>query len=176
MNPPNPHQSVRTFGRNMMLAFWIVLILLLALLFHRILDQQDNPNRKPDSRIDDQGVRQVTLERNRAGHYVADGEINGKPVTFLLDTGATYVAVPAKLAQRLGLAKGAEQLISTANGEATAWSTRLREVSIGTIKLVDVQAGILSSMEGGQVLLGMSFLQRLEMVQRDGRLTLRQFE
>lgn len=56
----------------------------------------------------------------------------------------------------------------------TTWSTRLSEVRLGEIILNDVRATVLPTMHGGDVLLGMSFLKRLEMVQRDNQLTLRQ--
>ena len=117
----------------------------------------------------------MILDRNRAGHYVANGFINGSSVTFLLDTGATDVAVPETLASSLGLKKGLPFVSQTANGTVTSWRTRLDEVRIGTIVLTDVRASILPSMTGMDVLLGMSFLKQLELVQRGETLTLRQY-
>jgi aspartyl protease family protein len=125
--------------------------------------------------VDGDGVPQVVLKRNRSGHYVATGSINGFPVIFLLDTGATDVAVPRVVADRLGLKRGAPVVNQTANGQVTSWRTRLDEVRLGPVRRRNVRASILPNMQGSEVLLGMSFLKHLEMVQRDGRMTLRQY-
>jgi aspartyl protease family protein len=115
---------------------------------------------------------EVVLVRNRAGHYVADGEINGERVTFLVDTGATTVALPLSLARRLGLALGAAVTVQTANGPKVAYQTRLASVRLGGIEQRDVAAIASDGMEGAGVLLGMSFLRHLDFSQRDGRLVL----
>ena len=105
---------------------------------------------------------------------MAGGTINGEDVTFLLDTGATQVAVPIEVAQRLGLQAGAAIIISTANGRATAHRTRLQRLQLGDIVLTDVDALIAPGMGGDDVLLGMSALKQLEFTQRGGTLLLRQ--
>jgi aspartyl protease family protein len=116
----------------------------------------------------------LTLARNRAGHYVADGEINGKRVTFLLDTGATWVAVPLALARELGLKRGAAVTLQTANGEAVGYQTRLDRVRLGPLELTDVGAVMSDGLDADVVLLGMSFLKRVEFTQRGDQLILRQ--
>ena len=73
------------------------------------LDDMLHPNVNIMNTSPDNGP--VTLKRNRAGHFEAPGQINGEPVTFLLDTGATYVAVPSELAKRLSLAPGRQCLV-----------------------------------------------------------------
>ncbi|HEB95545.1 MAG TPA: TIGR02281 family clan AA aspartic protease [Sedimenticola thiotaurini] len=167
--------AVGRIGRWMMVAAWLALLLLLTLFFSRYLEHRDNPNRDPAGSVTAGGVRQVVLLRNRAGHYVADGSINGSRVTFLLDTGATDVAVPLALAERLGLPRGLPTISRTANGNVRTWSTRLDEVRLGPIRLRDVRASILPGMKGNEVLLGMSFLKHLELVQRGRELILRQY-
>ncbi len=132
--------------------------------------QQRNPN---TARVLNQQQGDLTLERNRAGHYLADGEINGKPVTFLLDTGATWVALPAGLARELKLQRGAPVTLQTANGLAVGYQTRLASVRVGQIELRDVAALITDGISETTVLLGMSFLTRVEFSQRDGRLIIR---
>lgn len=92
---------------------------LLSLFFTRWDDQQENPNRDYSSRVADNGVREINLLRNRYGHYLASGKINGHDVVFLLDTGATSVSIPAAVARRIGLQAGAPQTVSTANGSVT---------------------------------------------------------
>jgi aspartyl protease family protein len=128
---------------------------------------QANPNRALSP-----VAMEVVLERNRAGHYVADGEINGERVTFLVDTGATTVALPMSLARRLGLQLGAAVTVQTAGGPKVAYQTRLASVRLGGIEQKDVPAIASEGMEGAGVLLGMSFLRHLEFSQRDGRLVL----
>jgi aspartyl protease family protein len=164
-----PHR----LGRVMLLAAWVVALGLLTLLFRNVLQEQENPNRDVQAVTDAQRRPEVVLERNRTGHYVASGRINGQPVVFLIDTGATDVAVPGEMAQRLGLHKGAPRISRTANGDVTAWATRLRSVDLGGIVMHGVRATILPNMAGDQVLLGMSYLKQLELVQSGNTLRLR---
>ena len=120
-------------------------------------------------------MREVALKRNRLGHYVTAGTINGEPVVFLLDTGATGVAVPAELANRLRLRRGRAMVTNTANGPSRSYQTRLNEVGIGDIRLNNVQATIAPGLQMREVLLGMSFLKYIEFTQRGDTLTLRQY-
>lgn len=161
-------------GRWMLLAGWLIFIVLLAWLFQSILQKQFNPNAEITT-ASVQGGREIVLKRNRAGHYVATGTINGHEVVFLLDTGATSVAVPGVLADHLGLPRGMELISQTANGDAQAWSTQIDTVALGGIQLNDVRASILPGMSGDEVLLGMSFLKHLELVQRGDELKIRQY-
>lgn len=115
------------------------------------------------------------LERNSQGHYVASGLINGYPVIFLLDTGATDVAIPEALADRLRLQRRRGGVSQTANGPVAVWQTVLDEVGLGSIRLNRIRASILPSMPADSpVLLGMSFLKQLEFTQKDRQLILRQ--
>lgn len=162
-------------ARTMVILAWVFGLAFLTYLFQGLLDEQHNPNTRLDTVVGRDGGRAVTLQRNRQGHYVADGRINGRPVTFLLDTGATDVAIPAVLAQSLKLPRLRQGVSQTANGAVRVWRTRLDSVQLGAVQLHNVRATILPSMTGdAEVLLGMSFLKQLEMIQRDGFLTLRQ--
>lgn len=164
----------RHLGKGMIYAAWILALGLLTWVFSGFLEYQRNPNRHAEASVDDQGNVEVTLQRNRAGHYLAGGQINGQPVVFLLDTGATDVAVPEALADRLGLERQYRSVSRTANGNITIWSTRLESVDLGGIRRRNVRASILPNMTGNEVLLGMSFLKHLELIQRGDRLTLRE--
>jgi len=171
MTNPNP----QGIGKGMMIGAWILLLLLLTLYFGRVLEERQNPNRNPGGAVTTQGTREVVLERNAQGHYVASGRINGHPVTFLVDTGATQVAVSERLARKLGLRKMGGTFSHTANGVVAAWETVLDRVTLGVIEQRRVRATILPDLRPwDQVLLGMSFLKKLELVQRDGTLLLRQ--
>jgi len=168
-----PQAPGRRAGRVMLVLAWGAGLLLATHFFGDWEDAQRNPNRSPESRHGS-GYVEVHLASSSQGHYLADGQINGAPVTFLLDTGATQVAVPTEVARRLGLQAGAPIVISTANGRATAHRTQLDSLQLGDIVLHDVAALIAPGMGGEDVLLGMSALKQLEFTQRDGTLMLRQ--
>lgn len=168
------HDSNHRTGRHMMIAAWLGGLVLLTLFFQDILETRFNPNTDPKVQQGVDGRHEVVLDRNARGHYVADGRINGVAVTFLLDTGATDVAIPEALADRLGLERIGGAISQTANGPVAVWQTVLDEVQLGAIRLQDVRASILPSMGARDpVLLGMSFLRQLEFSQQAGQLTLR---
>ena len=117
-------------GRLMVYGSWILAALLLTWLFSGLLDRQRNPNYSPQSSVGPDGDRRVVLKRNRFGHYYARGAINGKPVEFLLDTGATVVSIPEQVAARLGLERGPPRVVQTANGRIVTYATVLDSVAI----------------------------------------------
>ena len=110
------NNSSRTAGKGMLVLSLTTGLILLTLVFDNLLKRQINPNRNPESIELRSGIREVTLQRNRQGHYIADGTINNIPVTFLLDTGATDVAIPETIADQANLKKGNARLAATANG------------------------------------------------------------
>jgi len=112
---------------------------------------------------------------NRYGHYVFDGEINAKPVTFLVDTGATTTSIPASLQKYLQLRAGPAFSVSTVNGIATAYMTRLDELKMGEIRLTDIEASLNPGLPNDTILLGMNVLKNLELVQRGDTLIIRQY-
>ena len=125
------------------------------------------------SSVDLNGSVMVVLEQDRNGHYEAEGQINGKSVTFLVDTGATDVALPESKARELGLEFGPKVKVMTAAGPADAWVTRLDEVSVGGLRRTNVRASITDGEFNG-ILLGMSFLKHYNLQQQDGRLVIRE--
>ncbi len=151
---------------------WLLLLGLLTILFSNYLEHQEHPNQSLEtSQFNQQNT--VVLKMNRAGHYLAPGKINNVTVKFLLDTGATDVAIPEKLAKRIGLKKGSRTMSQTANGIVRSYSTVLDSISIGNIELNNIRASIFPGMPSGEVLLGMSFLKHLEMNQKGNTLTLK---
>jgi aspartyl protease family protein len=112
----------------------------------------------------------VTLAADARGHFFTEGAINGNPVRFLVDTGASSVALPAAEAVRLGIdyRKGQRALSSTAGGVVPIYVVRLDTVRLGAIELSGVEAVVIE--RGLDVaLLGMSFLNRVDM-KRDAHL------
>ena len=116
------------------------------------------------------GRQNVTLAADARGHFIATGSINGGSVRFLVDTGATLVSLPAAEARRLGInyLQGERGLLQTANGVAAAWRVKLDSVKIGDVELNNVDAMVSENNAMGLTLLGMSFLNRMEM-QRDNQ-------
>jgi len=170
-----PTPSHRRLGTGMLILAWVVGLALAAYWFSGVEDRQQNPNQKPDSVHRDNAV-EVRLEPNRQGHFLVDGQINRHTVTFLVDTGASFVAVPADLAEKMGLEQGRGFMVETANGTAPGFSTRLHSLRIGDIELHDVEAGIVPGMGGEDVLLGMSALRQLDFSSQGGDLLLRQYQ
>lgn len=113
----------------------------------------------------------VVLQRNRGGHYLAEGEINGHPVVFLVDTGATDVAVSERSARALGLEFGPRTRVMTAAGPSPAWKTRIRHISVGSLELENVRATIAPGL-GNETLLGMSFLRHFNLRQQGEQLVI----
>jgi aspartyl protease family protein len=115
----------------------------------------------------------VVLSAGPGGHFLTEGSVNGGTVRFLVDTGATAIALPAADAVRLGIdyRKGLPGTMMTANGPAPAWRVKLDNVRIGGIELANVDAVVME--RGlGVALLGMSFLNRVEMRREGATMTL----
>jgi aspartyl protease family protein len=172
-NFDNQSDPQQTMGKGMMAIAWILAIVILTWIFGMWEQDQYNPNRSPES-VKSKHAIEVSLQRNRQGHYLANGSVNQVPVTFILDTGATVVAIPGELQQSLGLISGQAHFSHTANGTTKAYATRIDQLKIGEITLYDVQASIIPTMQGREILLGMSVLKQLEFSQKGNHLTLRQ--
>ena len=110
------------------------------------------------------GGTRIVLPVSSGGHFMTQGAINGRSVNFMLDTGATTVALSAADAQRIGLdfSKGQPVRVNTANGVAQGWRVRLNSVRVGDVEVYDVEA-IVSQQPMPYVLLGNSFISRFSM-------------
>ncbi|MCC2616472.1 TIGR02281 family clan AA aspartic protease [Aestuariibacter halophilus] len=172
MNDQSGDNGERGMGKWMIILAWLSGLALLAMVFDDLLERQVNPNASPQSVYRGSAV-EVTLEQNRYGHYVTSGTINGQPVTFLLDTGATNVSIPAHLAARLGLNAGPRYRVNTANGQITVASTHIDRLAIGDLQLNDIDAHLNPAINSDEILLGMSALRQLEFTQQGKWLTLR---
>ena len=111
----------------------------------------------------------VSLTADARGHFAAAGSLNGYPVSFLVDTGATTIAIGAAEAQRIGLDYRAGQAVgvATAAGVVPAWRVTFNTVKIGGITVNQVDGMVVES-GLDMPLLGMSFLNRMDM-KRDGQ-------
>jgi len=108
-------------------------------------------------------AKKVKIKADNSGQYVKQGEINGKLVEFLVDTGATYVSINSNLAKQLRIKyeDGKQLIMETAMGRDIAYEVKLKSVKIGNIELRNV-TGIVSDKMTDTVLLGMSFLGKLK--------------
>jgi aspartyl protease family protein len=109
--------------------------------------------------------------------YYVDGRINGTTVQFLVDTGATTVAMNSTVAKRIGLdyrALGTQSIANTAAGQVLTWRLNLDRIAVGGIKLTNVDAAVIEGDFPRSVLLGMSFLKRIKMQDNGLLLTLEQ--
>lgn len=165
--PPAPDSPPKR-GWGMFAAGWALLLLILTLVFNGLLQDRHNPNRLSVLQNQTGGL---SLQANPRGQYFAEGRINGAEVVFLLDTGATTVAVPPHIASRAGLRAGARLPIETAAGKTTAQRTHIRRLELGNFIFSDLRAVIIPS-EDDTVLLGMNALSELEITQQDGKLFL----
>jgi len=115
----------------------------------------------------------VVLTADSRGHFITQGSINNRPAQFMVDTGASLVALDAAEAKRLGLdyQKGRRVQMSTANGMATGYQIELGEVRIGDVTVYGVSA-VVTPVSMPTILLGNSFLNRFSMRRDNDQMTL----
>ena len=116
----------------------------------------------------------VSLLADSGGHHIANGAINGASMRFLVDTGASLVSIGAADARRAGInyRRGTKVLTQTASGPSIGWRVRFDTVRVGDITLHGVE-GLVQGNDLPFVLLGMSFLERMDMQRVGNRLVLR---
>ena len=119
------------------------------------------------------GGAQIVLTAGTGGHFTTSGSINGKSVRFVVDTGATHVAMSQAQADSIGLAyqKGQRGMSNTANGQVPVHRVTLEVVRVGDVQVYNVDATVLPA-QMDQVLLGNSFLTRFQMKRENDTLTL----
>ncbi|HHH43447.1 MAG TPA: TIGR02281 family clan AA aspartic protease [Gammaproteobacteria bacterium] len=118
----------------------------------------------------------VHIFRDSMGMFKTVGSINGLPVSFLVDTGASSVAMNAAQARRLGIdyhVEGEPTWVSTASDVVRAYRVRLDIVKVGSIQLRNVTAIVMEGPQPSEALLGMSYLSRVQLINQGDRLILR---
>jgi aspartyl protease family protein len=151
--------------------FLTVLWLCVAGAFYYLMDNVQNPNK-----LHRLGAgNEVVLKRGIDGHYRSEALINGEKVNVLVDTGATGVAISQAVADRLGLKSLSAIRTSTANGDTVSYMVRLNSVKLGGIEANNVSASISPGLTG-DVLLGMSFLGRMDVRLYKGEMTIKAVE
>jgi aspartyl protease family protein len=122
----------------------------------------------------------LVITRSRDGHFYADGAINGSPVRFLLDTGASLVVVSEPFAKSVGLLSGEPTTFKTANGDLAGYIAKDAVVTVGTLSVSSLRVGVgLRGLEGTAgkekqgALLGQNFLSKFDVMMGKDQMTLR---
>jgi len=178
-NQPDP--SVKT-GKIMMYSAWIML-LVFCFLFFTMYENKKSGLYNTKSSINNDGSIELHIPLSRGNRYEVLGKINELNVKFLIDTGATSIAIPEKIARSANLTKGMPIRSVTAGGETTAYMTNIDRLYIGitetdktankNIILRDVPATINPAMVDDYILLGMGALKHLDIRQSNKTLILK---
>lgn len=167
-HPENPPDSARrTVWRMhlMMAAFWMTVLAVMYL----AMDHWIQPRAASVS-----AEGRLLLPRQRDGHFYADGTINGQSVRFLVDTGASAIAVTDGLAQRAGLHGGEVTQFRTANGTRTGRLVRANHVTLGPLTVRNITVGTgYTGIQEDSALLGQNFLRHFDVTIRDDVMELR---
>ena len=142
-------------------------LLLAGSLFY-FFNAQVNPNSADTLDSGDE----VKLVRDLSGHYRAEAIINGVKTTVLVDTGATDVAISRSFANKLDIQSNHAIRTQTANGATVGYMTRLKSIKLGGIEENNVAATIVNNL-GEDMLLGMSFLSRMDVRLYQGTMTIK---
>ncbi|MFM9836390.1 MAG: TIGR02281 family clan AA aspartic protease [Methylophilaceae bacterium] len=145
--------------------FWLCL----AGLIYYLADGIQNPNK-----LETLGTESsVVLKRSLDGHYRSEALINGAKLDVLVDTGATGVTISQAVADKLNLKSNDAIRTNTANGDSVGYMVRLDSIELGGVRAKNVSAMIAPGLEG-DVLLGMSFLSRMDVRLYKGEMTIKQ--
>jgi aspartyl protease family protein len=161
------------------LAIWTLIILGLVTAYLYRNDVQDVASRvtaglvpgRAATVVDENGFSTVVLYKAQNGHYQADATINGSPISMMVDTGASTIALSYEDAERVGLNPqnlDFNQMVMTANGPARTAYVTLADISIGGIQRTNVRAGVAERGKLAQSLLGMNFMETLSSVSFSG--------
>ena len=159
-------QTART-GKIMFVIAWVFGFALLILFFHNF-GKKDAGGYVYSAR---HGT--LTIDADDKGHYWVDGLINQKPVRFMVDTGATYMAIPLPLATQLGLKGSYPVRLNTAGGEVEGELTRVRQMRFSGFSFNNVKAVIMPDVRTNVVLLGMNILSEFSITQKNSQLIIK---
>lgn len=166
MDNNNTESTARRLGAIFLIIGWVIAIVLVALLINEAMFKS-----KPHDISETEAGKQIIIYRDYDSHFRVKGAINGVPVTFLIDTGATSIAVSADIAAKAGLKSKARLITETANGEAVGYLTTIDKLLIADITIEDT-SGVIVPALGAEALLGMNILKRFIIKQTADTLTL----
>lgn len=167
MDNNNTESQSRQLGAAFLVIGWIAFIVLIALLLNHTLFATKTP-----SISETDAGKQITIYRDYDSHFRIKGNINGIPVTFLIDSGATSVAMSEAIANQSKLQKKAPITAQTAAGESVGYFTKIEEIEIGGITIHNVSGVIIPDFDSNEALLGMNVLSKFTMQQNKDTLIL----
>ncbi|MDQ3259856.1 MAG: retroviral-like aspartic protease family protein [Pseudomonadota bacterium] len=164
---PSKHHAVSGKVNVLYLLFWISL----ALVAYFGMNALTAP-KVASVAVSNNGDLEIVIPRSRNGHYYVDGAINGYATTFLVDTGATTVAIDPQVARAAGLPKGYAATFGTASGKAQGETVPRQSVTVGGLRIDDVTIAVIDGV--GEVgLLGQNILRHMDVSQTGDRMILR---
>jgi len=150
--------------------FWIAVWIGLVIAGYLVTERMMAP--PPVARSLADGRQELGIPVSRDGHYYLDGAVNGVPLRFMIDTGASYVSVGAEFARSAGLPEGIPGYFSTANGRVEGRVVRKQTVKADVFELSGLTVAVMPA-HGGEGLLGQNFLRHFDVSQAGGTLRLR---
>jgi aspartyl protease family protein len=150
--------------------FWIVVWVGVVFAGYLLTDRLIAP--PPVVRSLAPGQQEIVVPVSRDGHYYLDGAVNGMPVRFMVDTGASYVSIGTELARKAGLRGGVSGYFSTANGTVEGRVVKNNSVRADALEVSGLTVAVMPQ-QAGEALLGQNFLRHFEVLQSAGTLRLR---
>lgn len=161
----HPANAGLRWGPLLILLFWLLVMAALYAVMRQVL--------KPPA-LTVAVTGELVIPRARDGHFYAQGQVHGRPVTFLVDTGASLVVVSQEFARTAGLAAGEATTFRTASGELEGRIVKGVTVSVGPASVSGTRVGVgLVGPDPAMALLGQSFLSRFEIVLSGDNMVLR---
>lgn len=158
-------RNVGRWGPLAIVAFWLVIMGALYAVMHRYLQP------KP---VTITASGDLVIPKSRDGHFYATGSVNGRPVTFMVDTGASLVTVSAPFAHGAGIGAGVPTVFKTANGDLEGRIVSDVPVTLGPIRVSGVRVGVgLVGGDANDALLGQSFLSKFDVLLSQEQMILR---
>jgi aspartyl protease family protein len=160
--------TVRNFNWTRFPAYLAWITIAVALYFY--FDGKLRPRAERVTLAD--GAREIVIARALDGHHYVEGEINGYPITFVVDTGASVVSINVEAARKAGLPEGRAATFGTAAGSAQGSIVARQRVTAGGVSVDDLSVAVIPGLsEYG--LLGQNFLRHMDVIQSGEKLTLR---
>jgi len=156
----NIGSNTRRLGGIFLIIGWLIFLGLIALLIQESIYKTKNPTISQTY-----NGSQLTIYRGKDSHFRVKGSINGIEVTFLIDTGASSIAVSEHIGKAAKLKKLSRVATETANGSSTGYLTSIEHIYIGGIELNNLSAVIVPNMDSDMALLGMNALKNFSIQQ-----------
>jgi len=153
-------------GTVLRVVFWVAILAAGYL----VVDRLSAP--PPVARMLQDGRREIVIPASRNGHYYIQGAVNGIPILFMVDTGATYVSVDAAFAARAGLPQGLPGYFNTANGSVEGRVVKGQTVRIDAFEVSGLSIAVMPARDEDG-LLGQNFLRQFDVLQSGGSMRLR---